>query len=149
MTDTLGADVFPASIKDADSDSFIPGLRIKAIGSDMPLGSAPLIHDFHREAEYFDLAKDAQGTALPRFIGLFETDTATFLIFEDYGRTLTNKERISEDVQYVPSSFEGSSLFWLTGVARKRRKQSASWPLRVLPPLSRRTQTSSEAVMVF
>jgi len=91
----MAADVFHASVKEGDGQ-LTPGLVLKFVDKNSSLGS---VEDFVLEAEYHNTAKDAQGSALPHFAGLFRSGSLYCLVFEDAGRDLTEEEYNSEAVR--------------------------------------------------
>jgi len=95
----LAADVFSASVKVPDTQELVPGLIVKVLDSTSRLVSSQLVRDFELEAEYHVQAESAQGTALPRFVGLFTSDSVYFLVFENAGRWLTDEEVESKEVR--------------------------------------------------
>jgi len=101
VTDQLAADVFSASIKDAESQELIPGLIVKALDAHSRFVTSELVREFELEGEYHVQAEKAQGTSLPRYIGMFTSDSLYFLLFEDAGRWLTDEECESKALGYV------------------------------------------------
>lgn len=99
---SLSADV---SYAEADfGDGPRKGLVIKVIDyMSMPrTRSSRIKHEFECEAYNFELAKDAQGSALPRFGGYFTDGGLQCLVFEDAGKRLNNDDYKSRVVLWVP-----------------------------------------------